>query len=70
MGNLYTQYHAPHNPILEILQLLKFQWRSDPRNYKEINRLQKELHKLELKNRKPKQNKTFAGLFTWKMKEK
>lgn len=49
MGNLYTQYKTPPSHRLSILSKLKFHYRCTPRDWNEINRLKKELDKVDNK---------------------
>lgn len=49
MGNLYTHITKHTDKRLNILSRLKIAYRSSPRNYGEIQRLQKELKDTETK---------------------
>jgi hypothetical protein len=54
MGNLYTHIERKDDPRLKILSELKQYWRNHPRDYKIINRLRSELHRLEKAKQQPK----------------
>ena len=72
MGNLYTNVHRHNNRRLEILQRLRQLWQSNPQDYKEINKLQKELQYLDNNGHKYPKNRTekriykdsFGGTYT------
>jgi len=62
MGNLYTHIVPHHNTYLDILQKLKFAWRTNPKNYKLIEKLQIELNQIK----KPKLGKKkLTSSFDW-----
>jgi len=60
-GNLYTHILRRENPEIKILSRLKLLWNSTPRDYKEIQQLQKELK--HLRSKKKPTRKKLIGIF-------
>ena len=62
MGNLFTHIVKGRSRRLEILSKLKYLYRCTPRDYTEINKLKKELQRIEKNQSMPKRKK-LKGIF-------
>jgi vacuolar-type H+-ATPase subunit I/STV1 len=60
MGNLYTQLKRITDPVISILFQLKLEHRHKPKNWSAINKLQKELSRLQSKKNK---TQTYQSIF-------